>query len=267
MENSTIDLWNQTPGLCEEIPTITPYLPENKKSNMAIIIFPGGGYCMRAEHEGKGYAEFLAENGYTAFVVDYRVAPHQFPLPLLDARRAVRFVRFYAEKYGIDKNKIAVMGSSAGGHLAAFCATYFNPIEFESMDEIDKEDFVPNYQILCYPVISLFGKGITHFGSGKSLLGERLPETCEEMSPHLLVSSKTPPAFIWHTFADEIVNVKNSLMYAQRLKDHEISAEIHIFPDGKHGLGLALGEDATSKYVSEWSRLLLRWLEYSEKNN
>jgi acetyl esterase/lipase len=264
MEDKTKQLWDKTPGMCEEIPTITEYLPKDKKSDIAIIIFPGGGYGMRAEYEGKDYAEFLAENGHTAFVIDYRVAPHKFPLPLLDARRAIRTVRYNADKYGIDKNKIAVMGSSAGGHLAALVSTYFEPIEFENVDEIDKEDFIPNYQILCYPVISLFGKGITHFGSGQNLLGELLPEKCEELSPHLIVSKKTPPAFIWHTFADGSVSVKNSLMYAKSLKDYDIPTEMHIFPDGRHGLGLADGDDVVSIHVSQWKKLLLQWLKYAE---
>lgn len=264
MESRIKQLWNKTPGMCEEVPTITEYLPKNKKSDMAIIIFPGGGYGMRASHEGKDYAEFLSENGYTAFVVDYRVASHKFPLPLLDARRAVRTVRYCAEKYGIDKNKIAVMGSSAGGHLAALCSTYYEPIDFENVDEIDKENFIPNYQILCYPVISLFGKGITHFGSGKNLLGEMLPEKAEDLSPHLIVSEKTPPAFVWHTFADGGVNVKNSLMYARSLKDNNIPVEMHIFPDGEHGLGLSSGDEKVNSYVSKWKELLLSWLEYIE---
>lgn len=255
-------LWDKTPGMCEEIPTITEYIPESKKSDMAIIIFPGGGYEIRAEHEGKDYAEFLSKNGYTAFVVDYRVAPHKFPLPLLDARRAVRFVRYNAEKYGIDKNKIAVMGSSAGGHLAALCSTYFEAIKYEDTDEIDREDFIPNYQILCYPVISLFGSGITHFGSGKNLLGELLPERAEALSPHLLVSEKTPPAFIWHTFSDKSVNVKNSLIYAQSMRDYDIPTELHIFPDGEHGKGLANGKDMISQYLSRWQGLLSDWLKY-----
>jgi len=266
MEDKTKQLWDETPGMCEEIPTITEYLPKDKKSDIAIIIFPGGGYGMRAGYEGKDYAEFLAENGHTAFVVDYRVAPHKFPLPLLDARRAIRTVRHNADKYRIDKNKIAVMGSSAGGHLAALCSTYFEPIEFENVDEIDKEDFIPNYQILCYPVISLFGKAITHFGSGMNLLGELLPEKCEELSPHLIVSPKTPPAFIWHTFADGGVNVKNSLMYAQSLKDYDVPTEMHIFPDGRHGLGLALEKDKISRHVRAWSIMLLKWLVYIDRN-
>ena len=258
-------IWNTSVGDCKETTTMNVYIPDNKKSDMAIVVFPGGGYTMRAEHEGDGYARFLAENGYTAFVVNYRVAPHRFPLPLLDARRAVRMVRFYASKFGIDKNKVAVMGSSAGGHLAALCSTYYEPIEFENIDEIDNEDFIPNYQILCYPVIALLGKEFAHFGSGKSLLGELLPEKGEELSPNLIVSKRTPPAFIWHTFADGAVNVKNSLIYAQSLKNYNIPTEVHIFPDGSHGLGRALGEDRISKHVAEWTELLLKWLDYVDE--
>ncbi len=119
MKTKKMNLWKETPGICDEIPTLTAYLPDKKQSDIAVVIFPGGGYQFRAAYEGDSYAEFLAENGYTAFVCDYRVAPHRFPLPLLDARRAVRTVRYYSDKYGIDKNKVAVMGSSAGGHLAA----------------------------------------------------------------------------------------------------------------------------------------------------
>ena len=159
MREEIINLWETPPGMCEEKPKLTVYLPESKTSMGAVIICPGGAYVGRATHEGKDYAEFLAEYGYTSFVLDYRVTPHKFPLPLLDARRAIRLVRFYADKYEIDKNKIAIMGSSAGGHLAAMTSTYYEPIEFENIDEIDKEDFIPNAQILCYPVIKLLGKG------------------------------------------------------------------------------------------------------------
>lgn len=254
------NLWENTPGMCEEIPKITAYIPENKKSDMAIVVFPGGGYGMRADYEGDGYARFLSENGYTAFVVDYRVFPHRFPLPLLDARRAVRLVRANAGKYGIDKKKIGVMGSSAGGHLAALVSTYYEPIEFEGCDDIDKESFLPDFQILCYPVITLLGKGVAHLGSGKNLLGEEHAEMGEELSPNLIAGEKTPPAFIWHTFSDNAVNVKNSLMYAERLRDFKVSTEMHIFPDGWHGLGLSTGDDEISKYVSIWPKLLLRWL-------
>ncbi len=258
------NLWNNTPGLCEEIPTLTAYVPENIKHKGAIVIFPGGGYCHRAPHEGKGYAEFLANNGYVAFVCDYRVSPHRFPLPLLDARRAIRTVRHNAEKYGIDKNKIAVMGSSAGGHLAALVSTYYDSVEFEGIDEIDKEDFIPNAQILCYPVIKLLNKGVGHLGSGQNLLGEKHAEMGEELSPDLIVSEKTPKAFLWHTFEDSGVNVINSLDYAKSLKKFNIETEVHIFPNGRHGLGLSLGDDKVQKHVTCWKELLCKWLDYYE---
>ncbi len=256
-------LWTEALGLSEEMPTITEYIPKEKKSNAAVVIFPGGGYHMRAPHEGDGYAKFLAEKGICAFVCDYRVAPHRFPLPLLDARRAVRFVRYNAEKYGIDKNKIAVMGSSAGGHLAALTSTYFEKIAYEDLDDIDKEDFIPNAQILCYPVIKLsVDSTLTHTGSCINLLGEAQLPLSRSLTPQYIVSEKTPPCFMWHTLADGAVPVTNSLDYAAALRSRNISCELHVFPDGYHGMGLAKAEDKVAKHVSTWAEMLLRWLEY-----
>lgn len=253
------DLWENTPGICEEVPTITSYIPENKKTDAAVVIFPGGGYAMRADYEGADYAKFLEENGICAFVVNYRVAPHKFPLPLLDARRAVRTVRYYAKEYGIDKNKIAVMGSSAGGHLAALISTYYDKTEFEDMGDIDKEDCVPNAQILCYPVIDLSGE-YAHKGSAENLLGKYDDETAKELSPRFIARKGTPPAFIWHTLDDGCVNVNNTLNYVKKLKDIGTDVECHIFAHGNHGLGLALGDDKISKNVTQWGSLLLNWL-------
>lgn len=268
MVKEELNLWENTPGKCEEIPTITYYKPDIKKSDAAVVIFPGGGYGFRAPHEGEGYAEFLASNGISAFVVGYRVAPHHhFPLPLLDARRGVRYVRYYAEKFGIDKNKIAVMGSSAGGHLAAFTSTYTAPIDFEGADDIDKEEFLPNAQILCYPVINLYDKQISHIGSGDNLLGDVYEEsndveTRKKFTPTLLVNEKTPKAFIWHTFEDGAVNVQNTLEYATALKKANVLSEIHIFPDGPHGLGLTEKSNKIECHVSQWADCLVKWLEY-----
>ena len=260
MKVETMELWKSVPGLCEEIPKITAYIPDEKINDCAVVILPGGGYRARAQHEGKGYAEFFNTHGITAFVVEYRVAPHRFPLPLLDARRGVKFVRYYAEKYGIDKNKIAIMGSSAGGHLAALTSTYFNDIEIEISDEIDKEDFIPNAQVLCYPVIKLLGKSVTHLGSGKNLLAENHVDMGEELSPDLIATEKTPPAFVWHTAQDGSVPVVNSLDYIKRLKSVNVSTELHIFPYGVHGLGLA----PQNEHVAQWSNLLLNWFKLIE---
>lgn len=251
-------MWEKVPGMCNETPVLEYYPAENKKTDATVVIFPGGGYTMRAGHEGRGYAEYLNSIGMDAFVCQYRVAPHYFPLPLLDARRSVRFVRKNAEKFGVSPEKIAVMGSSAGGHLAALISTYTDPIEFESEDEIDKVDPIPNATILCYPVIHMPDeKKIAHVGSYKNLLGETVTDFAK-YSPDLIVKDSTPPAFLWHTSDDGAVNVINSYLYAEALRQHNIPHELHVFPHGNHGLGLA----ENAPHVAQWAKLLENWLTY-----
>ncbi|MBQ6823214.1 MAG: alpha/beta hydrolase [Clostridia bacterium] len=250
-------LYETYPAEWEEIPEITAYIPAEKKCNGAVVIFPGGAYRGRAAHEGKGYAEFLQSKGICAFDVAYRVSPHRFPLELLDARRAVRWVRAHAEEYGIDKNKIAVMGSSAGGHLAAMVSTYIDPIEFEGLDSVDAEDYLPNAQILCYPVIgNPTDCWFAHKGSYLNLLGSTDADARMKVDPLLNANRTTPQAFIWHTAADVGVNMENSLRYASVLHRFEIPVELHIFPDGGHGLGLA----EKLPHTAQWSGLLVHWL-------
>lgn len=248
-------LWEGSiPGKPTEIPSIVHYAPKRARGRAAVVIYSGGGYSHRAPHEGHGYAEFLSELGISAFVVNYRVAPAVFPDELLDARRGVRFVRANAERFGIDPTKIAVMGSSAGGHLAALVSTYRAPIEGEGVDEIDAFDPFPNAQILCYPVISS-DPAIHHLGSYRQLLGDRLPEAAA-FDPELLADEATPPAFLWHTTTDAGVNVINSYRYAAALRRASVPCEVHTFPIGSHGLGLA----PAHPHIAQWSRLLESWL-------
>ena len=230
------------------------YEPKEKKSDAAVIVFPGGGYVNLCDYEGKDYAEYLNTLGITAFVVYYRRDPNFFPIPLLDARRAVRFVRANAKEFGIASDKIAVMGSSAGGHLCALLSTYTNPIDGEGVDKLDETDYLPNAQILCYPVISS-DEAISHKWSYMSLLGEKYPEK-ENFSPELLVTEKTPKAFIWHTAGDQSVPVENSYRYATALARKGVECELHVFPFGRHGLALCL-DDA---HVGQWKGLLTSWL-------
>ena len=238
--------------------TIEWYAPETKKSDAAVVIFPGGAYKMLAPHEGQGYAEFLNSIGITAFVVSYTLAPERFPLQLLDARRAVRFVRANAEKFGVDKEKICVMGSSAGGHLTALVSTYTKAIAGEGVDEIDNESYFPNMQILCYPVISS-DKAIAHTGSYINLLGEDV-QNWEDYDPSLLVHENTPKAFIWHTASDGSVKVLHSYRYASALYEKGIACEVHVFPWGPHGSGLA----ENIPHVAQWAKLLENWFKYYE---
>ena len=266
-----IKLWDNIPGTLNTLPKLEYYPAQNKKTTATVLICPGGGYGHLADHEGKGYAEFLNSIGMDAFVLKYRLAPDRFPMQLLDARRALRVIRSKKDELNIDEKRIAIMGSSAGGHLAALTSTYTSPIEFEDIDELDKLSGMPNLTILCYPVIHHPAPdNITHGGTYNNLLGDKVAEKCKEVSPELLVTDSTPPAFIWHTSSDGGVNVINSYMYASALRNHGINHEMHIFPEGVHGLGLAdnlpgvthsIGGAGINKHVSQWSGLLKNYLE------
>lgn len=255
----TVNLWSETPGLCLETPTLDIYLPENRLSDIAVVILPGGGYANLAPKEGEGYARFFNEHGIAAFVCQYRVSPHRFPLPLLDARRAVRYVRYHSREFGIDPCKLYLMGSSAGGHLCAMTSTYRNPLEFEGVDEIDSENCLPDGQILCYPVISLHDLSVTHVGSAQNLLAENYDRLCKFTSPDLVADRYTPKAFIWHTFDDPGVDVRNSLNYAARLRQVNVPVEMHLYPHGPHGMDLAVDDP----HVKDWSARLMAWLKYN----
>lgn len=160
---------------------------------------------------------------------------------------AVQWVRHHAAEYGIDKNKVAVIGSSAGGHLAALVSNYFDGIDCGEPDAVSKEDLIPNAQILCYPVIRLLGREIAHVGSGEMLLGEKVARLAEDVESDRIVSHCTPPDFIWHTTADEAVSVRNSLEYAKSLNAHGIDVELHVFPHGQHGMALCVDRPGTPR--------------------
>lgn len=247
-----MDLWDK------ENPTqITYYEPAEKKADCAVVIFPGGAYCCRAEHEGKGYAEFFQSRGIPSFVVDYHVAPDYFPRPLLDARRAVRYVRFHAAEYGIDPMKIAAMGSSAGGHLTAFLSTYREPIEGEGADRIDDISPFPDAQILCYAVTSENGPDDECIeGCYRNLFGPDYKNIRAKYDVLAHTDENTPPAFFWHTFNDPAVHIGHLFRYASALRENNVPAEIHVFPDGPHGLGLAKDRP----HVAQWPELLMNWL-------
>ncbi len=252
---TTYPLFNEkVPGAETEVPRIDHYSPEHKRGNAAVLIFPGGAYSMRAPYEGGDCALFINELGLEAFVVHYRVKPAKFPDPLLDARRAVRFVRANAEKFGIDPERILALGFSAGGHLAALTCTYRTPLALEVGDALDAVCPYPNGQILCYPVISTDDAIIEKY-SFTCLLGERYDERAA-YDVATLADAGTPRAFIWHTSEDELVDVENSYRYASALHTHKIPTEMHIFPFGRHGLGLA--ED--TPHVAKWKELLKNWL-------
>ena len=256
---SKLDLWEgniplQIDG--EEKPTLTLYKAEHRVSDATVVICPGGGYAYRAQHEGDDYALYFNSIGMDAFVLDYRVQPYSHPAPLLDARRAIRFIRKNAKELNIDPDKIAIMGSSAGGHLAALTSTADYEIEGEGIDEIDTFAAKPNMQILCYPVTDL----PSHIGSYMKIVPSCSIANFKKVTPTLLANKDTPPAFIWHTMTDEGVNPASTLEYAKRLQELSINYELHIYPIGRHGLGLADKGDRLLPYIQGWAELLTKFL-------
>ena len=252
-----IKMWEKIPGPSNGVqPALEYYAPAGPARDAAVVIFPGGAYTHLAPHEGKGYAEFLAAAGYHAFVCEYRIdMKNLFPWPLTDARRAVRLVRHNAAEYGIDPHKIAVMGSSAGGHLAAMASTFFGPVDGEDSDETDRESCRPDATICCYGVVAEPFEEWAANWLRTSLLGGS-GEHWKDAGPDLNVTDSTPPAFLWHTSDDPVVNVIHSYRYAEALRKHGVPHEVHVFPKGSHGLGLAGGNPS----VGQWGGLMLRWL-------
>ncbi len=236
--------------------------PALKPNGTAVIIFPGGGYRGTAdEHEGVAVAKKLNEYGITGFVVRYRIPNDRYCLdktvaPLQDAQHAIRFVRRHAEKWHILKNKIGVMGFSAGGHLAATSATLFN---FKA-DKNDNDDTSarPDFAALIYPVISFSDEKIVHAGSRENLLGKlSTSEQKQFFSPELQVTPQTPPAFLVHAGNDDVVKVQNSLAYYTACQTKGVAAEMHIYPKGGHGFGM---NNATTK--DKWMARFINWLNF-----
>lgn len=259
--NNPVFLWSdQAPGSQGESPEDKPhlisYLVESATPAPAVIIFPGGGYAHRADHEGKPVAAWLNSLGISALVLNYRVAPYRHPCPLQDAQRAVRLARSRATDWGVDPQRLGVLGFSAGGHLAATLSTHFDQGVKTASDPVDRQSCRPDFAVLCYPVITLLGDH-RHAGSMRNLLGESPNEaTVRDLSAESQVSFDTPPTFLWHTADDAGVPVENSLLYASALRRHEVPFALHIFPHGRHGLGLATGDPE----VEAWTGLCGQWL-------
>jgi acetyl esterase/lipase len=234
-----------------QVPQIEVYLP-NKKSatGQAVIICPGGGYSILAyDWEGTDIAKFFNAHGIAAFVLKYRLpdslsSTSPDKLPLLDAKQAMRVVRSHAVEWNVNPNKIGIMGFSAGGHLASTLSTHF------------EEETKPNFSVLIYPVISM-DKNIAHMGSRNNLIGKHPSDAMIKLySNELQITNQTPPTFIVHANDDSAVPVENSLYYYQALKKNGVPAEMHIYPTGGHGFGLALGEGA----LASWPSLMIAWI-------
>ena len=230
-------------------PSVTEYAVPGSRG--AVVVVPGGGYCMKADHEGAPIAEMLNQAGVSAYVLDYRVKPCHMLAPLADAKRAIRLVR------SMGYEKVAILGFSAGGHLTCTAATLYDAGNPDAADPLERLSSRPDAFIPCYAVVS-FG-AFTHRGSRESLLGQENADNWElvrKFSNELHITPDTPEAFIWHTAADQAVPVENSLNLALALSAQGVPYEMHIFPHGRHGLGLA----EEYEDVKQWTALLQKWL-------
>ena len=245
-------------------PTITVYLPEKEKATgAAVVICPGGGYWILAiKHEGHDIAKWFNEFGVAGIVVKNRLPTSdnitdKSEVAMTDAQRAIRMVRHNAKEWGIQSDKIGIMGFSAGGHLASTVGTHFDLGIPDSVDPIAQVSCKPDFMILMYPVISM-SEDFMHAGSMKNLLGENPSE--EQMlrfSNDKQVTNETPPAILIHSTDDKAVPVANSLAFYEALRDHGVSAELHVFNSGGHGFGLGRN-DGTSHNL--WPENVKAWM-------
>jgi len=258
--DKTLNLWpDGSPHNYEkDRPRMEIFLPKEKseKPGPAIVVCPGGGYGGRAGHEGAVIGEFFAANGLVGVVCHYRVSPNRHPAPMTDACRAVRITRSMAKELNIDDHKVAIMGFSAGGHLASTVAVQPN-LHIDKLDDLaEKFPARPDRAILCYPVITMSSPK-THGGSVQNLLGkDATDEMKKQMSSELQVDAKTPPTFIFHTADDKAVPVDNALLFAAACAKAGVPCELHSYESGPHGVGLALNNPK----LKSWSGLLLDWL-------
>lgn len=240
-------------------PSLTLYLPPaDKATGTAVVVCPGGGYGgLAAGHEGKEPAEWLNRHGIAAFVLRYRLGPrYHHPAPLQDAQRALRIVRGRAKEWHLDPKRIGIWGFSAGGHLASTAATHFDDGKRDADDPVERVSCRPDFAILCYPVITL-QPPYAHMGSRRNLLGEKPDEgLVESLCNDKQVTERTPPTFLFHTNADTVVPPENSILFYQALRRHKVPAELHIYQEGPHGVGLAVGRGA----AAAWPDQLAAWL-------
>ena len=272
MRTETIHLKDHFPFLGENScdPILDLFLPYNMtemgrqdQKRPCILICPGGGYAGVSQREGEPIGLHFLPEGYNILVLTYSVAPNRFPTQLREVAAAMELIHHNADLWNCDPNRIAILGFSAGGHLAAHYSTCFDCAEVR---EAFPESKAVNASILCYPVITA-DPAYAHMGSFINLTGHD-PITAEDMdnfSCEKRVTDHTPPAFLWHTAADGGVPVMNSLLYAGALANHNIPCELHVYPFGNHGLATVdehtnNGLDEKPAHAAAWLPAVKKWL-------
>ena len=271
MIHETIALWDKHPEATLTSYCITSTDELKLSPRRAVVVCPGGGYHFLSDREAEPIVFKFLSAGFNVFLLRYSIKPnaHSYA-PLIEAGMAIKYIRENAEKYNTDPNYVFIGGFSAGGHLAASAGTLWNikpvrealGIELGNAPEgINR----PTGTILSYPVIS--GGDKAHKGSIKNVSGcdPLTDEAIEEFSLELHVDETTSPAFIWHTFTDKTVPVENALLYASALTAHKVPFELHIYPEGKHGLALcneitwSQNPDSIVPHCEGWIDLAIKW--------
>jgi len=239
-------------------PSLLAYFPDKSvATGTAVIICPGGGYSVVALDGCVDVAREFNKVGIAAFVLKYRLPNDTIMVdksigPLQDAQKAIMIVRQRATEWGIDPHRIGMMGLSAGGHLTSTAGTHFDKPVIENKEQISLR---PDFMMLIYPVI-VFDLSIAS-GTRESLIGKTAPTTTLNFfSNDKHVTGNTPPTFLVHAADDDVVPVKNSLLFFNALLNAKVPAEMHIFQAGGHGFGL---ENPKSK--NKWFDWCRNWLD------
>lgn len=253
-------IWEDTIPLYDEtIPfenKMVAYLHEDEEIRPAMVVFPGGGYCVHGEWECDPVATYFCEQGYNAFLVYYRLKPYAHPAPLLDAQMAIKSVRQHAARWHVDPNRVFGVGFSAGGHLCG-CTAVFADIVSQYVTDVTAADSRLTGAILCYPVISAAPEA-GHQDSFRHILGEDASQALlDTLSLEHHVNEKTAPCFIWHTVPDTLVPIEHSLRMTKAMAAAGRPVELHLFPEGEHGNAMAFSLPG----ACQWGPLALDWLQ------
>jgi acetyl esterase/lipase len=249
-----------------DIPTITPYLPDGTNATgTAIVVCPGGGYQNYSAGEGNDLAQWLVSRGITCFVLRYRIGSdgYRHPAMFQDATRAMQLVRARAADWNINPKRIGILGASAGGHLAGEVLTHYVPGDRKAADIVERQTSRPDFGILCYAMISL-GEFSNKYVREALLGANPPPELVKELSSELHVTTNTPPCFIWATFEDNIVPAESSLMFAAALRKNNVPFDLHIYAKGSHGT--LFGNEAPTAHPHPWVNDCEFWLKQQGLN-
>jgi acetyl esterase/lipase len=262
-----LNIWDDSIGPIKSKAVLKTYISDDASgaSKPSVLVCPGGAYSDIADREGEPVALAFTTCGFQAFVLNYEVPPVSFRQPLLDVSKALCLIRENAEQWHTDANRIAVCGFSAGGHLAASLGVFWKDESIRAALGIPERMNKPNALILCYPVITS-QSAMRHKESFRCLFSGNPDESIyDAMSLENYISCDTPATFVWHTFDDASVPVDNALRFAQGLKNNRIPFEMHIFPNGPHGLSLC--DERTdgidgfmNPHAGKWFDLCVEWL-------